>query len=247
MAVLRPRTTQVLPKYRPSVILKAFFKPLFTNNGSDKKIPLDLLTFKTAFLVSLESAAGGSELGSLSRADHNNITFSSDYSGARHVSIKMVPKFMPKNTRLNTIPDPISFQGIAHIFLRKPERLLCPVRVLGQYINRTQTLADSDCLFVHFKPDTQVFTSHCRLWVSEAIQLAYDLAPEEEKPQQINAHEVRAVAASIFYYKKPLDEIRSLIGWRSNEVFSPHYLQDIAMDQDLKKPPVVAAGSALVL
>ena len=157
---------------------------------------------------------------------------------------------MPMNALLNTIPDPISFQGIAHIFPRKPERLLCPVRVLGQYISRTQTLADqagSECLFVHFKPDTQVFTSHCCLWVSEAIKLGYDLAPEVEKLQKINAHEVRAVAASIFYYKIPLDEIRSLIGWWSNEVFSHHYLRDIAMDQDLKGPPVVAAGSAFVM
>ena len=205
-AIQRPRTTQVLPKWHPSVVLKAFFKPLFTNNGSDK-IPLDLFTFKTAFLVSLESAARGSDLVALSWANHN-ITFSSDYSGARHVSIKMVPKFMPKNARLNTIPNPISFPGIAHLFPRKPEQLLCPVRVLGLYINRTQTLADqagSDCLFVHFKPDTQVFTSHCRLWVSEAIQQACDIAPEEEKPQQIEAHEVKARTVSISYYMIPQD------------------------------------------
>ena len=101
-----------------SVVLKAFFKPLFTNNGSDK-IPLDLLTFKTAFLVSLESAARGPDLVALSWAKHN-ITFSSDYSGAQHVSTKIVPKFMPKNARLNTIPNPMSFPGIAHLFPRKP-------------------------------------------------------------------------------------------------------------------------------
>ena len=119
MAIQRPRTTQVPPKWCPSVILKAFFMPLFTNNGSDKKIQLDLLTFKTAFLMSLESAAHGSELVALSCVEHNNITFSSDYSGARRVSIKLVPTFMPKNALLNTIPDPISFQGIAHIFHQK--------------------------------------------------------------------------------------------------------------------------------
>ena len=149
-AIQRPRTMQVLPEWRTSVVLKAFFKPLFTNNGSNK-ILLDLLTFKTAFLVSMESAALGSDLVALSWANHN-ITFSSDYSGARHVSIQMVPKFMPKNARLITIPNPISFPGIAHLFPRKPERLLCPVRVLGIYINRTQTLADqdgSDSLSVH--------------------------------------------------------------------------------------------------
>ena len=132
MAIQRPRITQVLPIWCPSVVLKAFFKPFFMNNRSDK-IPLDLLTFKTAFLVSLESAAQGSELVALPRADHN-ITFSSDCSRARHVSIKMVPKFMPKNARLNTIPNSVSFMGISHLFSSKPERLLCPVRVLGLYI-----------------------------------------------------------------------------------------------------------------
>ena len=248
-AIQRPRTMQVLPKWCPSVVLKAFFKPLFTNNGSNK-IPVDLLTFKTAFLVSLESAARGSDLVALSWANHY-ITFSSDYSGTRHISIKMVPKFMPKNPRLNTIPNPMSFPGIAHLFPRKPERLLCPVRVLGLYINRTQTLPDqadqADCLFVHFKPDTQVFTSHCCLWVSEAIQLAYDMAPEEEKPQQIEVHEVKAIRASISYNKIPQDgnlkSSRMVVEWS----FSHHYLREIAMDQEPKGLPLVAAGSAFVL
>ena len=157
--------SQIAPKCRS----QGLFQASFYQQWVGQEDPIRLLTFKTAFLVSLESAAGVSELEVLSRADHSNITFSSNYSGARHVSNKMIPKFMPNNALLNTIPDPISFWGIAHIFPRKPERLLCPVRVLGQYISRTQTSADqagSDCLFVHFKPDTRVFTSHCRLWVS---------------------------------------------------------------------------------
>ena len=42
--------------------------------------------------------------------------------------------------------------------------------------------------------------------MSKAIQQAYDLAPEEEKPQKIEAHGVKAIAASISNYKKiPLD------------------------------------------
>ena len=56
---------------------------------------------------------------------------------------------------------------------------------------------------LHFKLDTQLFTSHFRLWLSKAIQQAYDMAPEEEKPQQIEAHEVKAITASISYYKIP--------------------------------------------
>ena len=50
-----------------------------------------------------------------------------------HVS----PLDLAKNALPYTIPDPISFPGIAQLFPRKPERLLFPVRVLGLYINRT--------------------------------------------------------------------------------------------------------------
>ena len=135
MAIQRPRTTQVLAKWRPSVVLDAFLKPPFTIDGSDKKIPLDLLTFKTAFLVSLASAAHGSELVALYRADHN-LTFSSDPSGACHVSIRLVSKFMPKHALPNSIPVPIRFPWIAHLFPREPGRLFCPVRVIGLYITK---------------------------------------------------------------------------------------------------------------
>ena len=248
MAVQRPRTVNPLPKWRPSVVLNAFLEPPFAIDGSDRNISLELLTYKTAFLVSLASAARGSELVALSRADHN-LNFTSDSSGARHVSIKMVPKFMPKNALPNTIPEPIKFPGIAHLFPKEPERLLCPVRVLGLYVNRTQQLADqagTDRLFVHFQPHIQVFTSHFRLWVAEAIERAYDKVPLQG-PNRVNAHEVRAVASSISYFKKtPLDQIRDHIGWRSKDVFSRHYLRDMGVDEDLEGLPLVAAGSAFV-
>ena len=157
---------------------------------------------KAALLVSLVSAARGSELVALARADHNR-TFSSDPSGARHVSIWLFPKFMPKNALPNTIPASIRYTGIAHLFPREPERLFCPVNVLGLHIIRTQPLADqagTDRLILHFQHDSQVLTSHFRLWVAEAIQRAYQMVPDKG-PQQINAREVRAIASSISYYK----------------------------------------------
>ena len=65
----------------------------------------------------------------------------------------------------------------------------------------------------------------------KAIQQAYDMAPDEEKPQQIEAHEVKAITASISYYKIPQDgnlkSSRMVVEWS----FSHNYLRDIAMDQ----------------
>ena len=112
--------------------------------------------------------ARGSELVALSMADHNLI-FSRLPSGAKHVSIRLVPKFIPKNARLDTITKPLEFPGIAHLFSIDPERLLCPIRTLGLYIVRSQELADEEPqqkLFVHFTPKTQLFTTHFRRWVA---------------------------------------------------------------------------------
>ena len=131
-------------------------KPPFTINGSDRHISLELLSYKTAFLVALASGARGSELVALSRATHN-LDFTFLPSGAKQVSIKMVPKFIPKNQRPEVIPEPIVFPGMAHLFPKDPERLLCPVRALGLYIVRSEERAQTDPLeklFVHFNPNT---------------------------------------------------------------------------------------------
>ena len=96
MTILRPREQEVLPRWHLSVVLKGLMKPPFTINVSDRHISLELLSYKTAFLVALASGARGSELVALSRATHN-LDFTFLPSGAKQVSIKMVPKFIPKN------------------------------------------------------------------------------------------------------------------------------------------------------
>ena len=117
-----------------------------------------------------------SELVALSRASHN-VEFTTLASGVKQVSIRMVPKFIPKIQRPEIIPEPIKFPGIAHLFPNEPERLLCPVQALGRYIVKSADHAQDDPLeklFVHFNPATQLFTTHFRRWVAETIRLTYD-------------------------------------------------------------------------
>ena len=130
MTILRPREQEVLPQWHLSVVLKGLMKPPFAINGTDRHISLELLSYKTAFLVALASGARGSELVALSRASHN-LVFTTLASGVKQVSIRMVPKFIPKNQRPEIIPEPVKFPGIAHLFPNEPERLLCPIRALG--------------------------------------------------------------------------------------------------------------------
>ena len=160
----------------------------------------------------------------------------------------MVPKFITKNAS-HTIPKPSEFPGIAHLFGREPERLLCPLRTLSLYLIRSADLAENDPqqkLFVHFTANTQMFTTHLRRWVAETIRLTYENSTESDL-SKIKAHDVRAVAASIAYYRNtPLKELYGLIGWKSSTIFVRHYLRDMAADKELKDLPVMAAGTALL-
>ena len=248
MTILRPREQEVLPKWNLSVVLKGLMKPPFAIRGSDKNISSELLSYKTAFLVALVTGARGSELVALSRASHN-LEFSTLASGAKHASIRMVPKFIPQNQRPEIIPKPMKFPGIAHLFPNEPERLLCPVRALGLYIVRSAERAQDDSqekLFVHFNPATQMFTTHFRRWVAETIRLTYENSSENDLPK-IKAHDVRGISASIAFYRNtPLKELCGLIGWKSSNVFVRHYLRDMAADTELQDIPLVAARTAFL-
>ena len=59
MTILRPREQEVLPRWHLSVVLKGLMKPRFAINGTDRQISLELLSYKTAFLVALASGARG--------------------------------------------------------------------------------------------------------------------------------------------------------------------------------------------
>ena len=248
MTILRPREQEVLPKWNLSVVLKGLMKPPFAIHGTDKNISLELLSYKTAFLVALATSARGSELVALSRASHN-LEFSTLASGAKHASIRMVPKFIPKYQRPEIIPEPMKFPGIAHLFPDEPERLLCPVRALGLYIVRSAERAQDDSqekLFVHFIPATQMFPTHlCRL-VAETIRLMYENSSEPDLPK-IKAHDFRGISASIAFYRNtPLKELCGLNGWKSSNIFVCHYLRDMAADTEIQDIPLVAAQTAFL-
>ena len=246
MTILRPREQEVLPRWHLSVVLKGPMKLPFAINGTDRHISLELLSYKTAFLVALASGARGSELVALSRASHN-LEFTTLASGVKQVSIRMVPKFIPKNQRPEIIPEPIKFPGIAHLFPNELERLFCPVRALGLYIVKSADRAQNDPLeklFVHFNPETQLFTTHFRRWVAETIRLTYENSSQSDLPK-IKAHDVRGISASIAFYRNtPLKELCGLIGWKSSNVFVRHYLRDMAADTELQDIPLVAARTA---
>ena len=169
-------------------------------------------------------------------------------SGARQASIRVVPKFILKNQRPELIPRPLVFPGIAHLFPKDLEQLLCSVRALGLYIVKSTERAKEDPqqkVFLQFFSDIQLFTTHFKRWVAEPIRLTYENSLQSDLPK-IRAHDVRAVAASIAYYRNtPLTELCGLVRWKSSKVFVRHYLKDMAADTELQDLPMLAARTAL--
>ena len=53
MSILRPGTQENLPIWHLSMVLKERMKPPFAINGSDRKLSLEFLSYKTDFLVAL--------------------------------------------------------------------------------------------------------------------------------------------------------------------------------------------------
>ena len=249
MSLLCPWTQEVLPRWHLSVVLEGLRKPPFAINGSDRNISLELLSYKTAFLVALATGVRGSELVALSHTPHN-LDFKTLDSGARQVSIRMVPKFIPNHQCPEPILKPLEFPGIAHLFPKDIERLLCPVGALGLYLIRYAEGAKDDSqqkLFVHFSLEIQLFTTHFRRWVAETLRLTYENSSESDLPK-VRAHDVRVVTASIAYYRNtPLSELSDLIGWKSPNVFVRHYLKDMAADTELQDLPLVAPHMTLHL
>ena len=73
----------------------------------------------------------------------------------------------------------------------------------------------------------------------------YKNSSESDLPK-IQAHYIRAITASIAYYRNtPLTELCGLIGWKSSNVFVRHYLKDMAADTELQDIPLVATRMAL--
>ena len=115
MTILRPREQDVLPNCHLSVVL------------------LEILSYKTAFWLSWLLVLEDQNLSSYPepRTTWNLPLWLQGLN--RHLPVWSPSSSL--NQRPEIIPEPIRFPGMAHLFPDEPERLLCPVRVLGLYLS----------------------------------------------------------------------------------------------------------------
>ncbi|KAK2902582.1 hypothetical protein Q8A73_012328 [Channa argus] len=163
------------------------------------QVPLRLLSWKTALLLALTSMKRVSDLSALS-VSPECLSVRGDLSLA---VLRPNPAFMPKCITSSFRSRVITLEG----FFTPPHtseehassHLLCPVRALSYYVERTSTIRRSERLFVHYREGfAGLPLSAQRLchWLCEAIFQAYESA-EAQTPEVIRAHSTRGIASSV--------------------------------------------------
>ena len=132
---LRPPTRTPVPEWDLSFVLASLlrhpYEPL-------DRAPLDLLTYKTVFLMALATGGRRGELLALMRGP-DNVKWSADSS---EVHIYSDPSFIPKTRRAFTPGRPISIKSLGNtISSQEPDMKLCPCRALRMYLDRTSLTA----------------------------------------------------------------------------------------------------------
>ena len=220
----RPVDRSLAPKWDLAFVLshmcKAPFEPL-------DKASLFHLSVKTVFLVTLATARRVSEVHAFS-IDSDHLRFS-NLDGSLILRTQL--GFLAKNQLPSRAPDSIIIPRLSN-FYRKSDnfiRMLCPVRAVKIYLNKTKSLRKRrKRLFIPTQGDQDLAKPTLSRWVKYAIKNAYDTISKNPlslfKPR---AHELRAISASWAYMNYiPLEEILKSAVWSSTSLFASHYLRD---------------------
>ena len=217
--------------------------------ASDRFEPLDKismrdLTKKTVFLLALALAKRVSELQALSK----EVGFSGE--GAL---VSLIMSFRAKNdNKFKRLPRSFLVKGLTQLVGPEEERKLCPVRALRAYLARTKEFRQEQVenLFLAVKdPSRPASKNALAYFIKSTILEAYQNVSETTmKLCRVTPHEVRAVATSLaFTHNLALETVLEAAQWRSNSVFTGHYLKEVALQYQNCKAlgPIVAGGSII--
>ncbi|XP_029968087.1 uncharacterized protein LOC115403361 [Salarias fasciatus] len=221
---LLPVCRPLAPPWDLAVVLnglsRAPFEPL-------EEVSLKHLSLKTALLLALASAKRVSDIHALSV--HSSCTQFAP--GNARVSLKPHLAFVPK---VVGSCSPIVLTAFSPPPFSSPEErrlhMLCPVRALRIYMDRTMGFREGDQLFVSWarpcrgRPITKQRLSH---WIVGAIALAYT-CQGLQAPVGLRAHSTRGLAASWALCKGvSIQEICAAASWSSPLTFVRFYKLDI--------------------
>ena len=239
------RQVSRLPKWDLAFVLQVLtmapFEPL-------DKAPLNLLTLKTVFLVTLASGRRRSEIHALTR---ESLMRAEDWTS---VTVSPCMEFVAKTELANKgvkVLNSLTLQSLSAIVgSEMPEDLtLCPVRALRIYIQRTDlTRTETQKkLFMSYKKNFKKDISKNTIsgWLRKMVLHAYDQGtPEVKRLFKVKAHDVRSMAASwAFFHNASVDNIMAACSWKCHNTFTSFYLRDLTRIQGdmLALGPIIAA------
>ncbi len=224
---LRPVRPTAVPSWDLSVVLEGLvtapFEPL--ESASDR-----ILTLKVVLLLALTSLKRVGDLQAFSVSE----TCMDFAPGLVKVTLRPRPGYIPKVLSTSFRSQVVTL----HSFHPPPfassedERLhmLCPVRALKLYVDRSKVWRRSHQLLICFGAGRRgLATSKQRIshWVRDAISLAYE-ARELPSPLSLRAHSTRGVASSQALFRGvPLEDICVAAGWSSPHTFVRFYNLDV--------------------
>ena len=178
---------------------------------------------KLAILLALTTAARACELQALTV---NGLTFSGDLK----VTVFPDPTFRPKTVSTITGRTPLvlyAFHPSPRGATQRRLHLLCPVRALRIYLQRTSDTRLSDRLLVTYggrTPGSALSTQRLAHWLVDGIRLCYTV---QGKPAPtLTAHSTRGTAASVAVLSGAAwDTVRTQAGWSGDCSFLRHYFR----------------------
>ena len=200
------------------------------------------LAQKTLFLLALALAKRIGELHALSyRVSHTR--------GWGEVSFSFVTGFVAKTQDPSSLAP--RFEGFSVLALpnarnNRNGRLLCPVRAIKVYLDRTAPhLPRCERFFVTAgRSKKEIAKTTVSFWLRKTISRAYELSGTALPVSAPRARETRGIAPSILFRKNfAVDQVLKAGTWRRHTTFTRHYLRDIAHKSldTFHLGPVVAA------
>ena len=198
----KPKSSRNIPKWNLSVVLHRLSQPPFE---PQEQADLKFLTWKVVFLLALGSGKRRSEIHAWTL---DGLLCLGDWE---QVQLVPSPSFIAKNQLAKDGPQSISPVVIPTLKYNQSSKdmdiLLCPIRALRCYLDRTKDLrGDRQLLFISFKQGhtKDIQCSTISSWIKHTIKFCYSKVDNADMDLLgVKAHDVRAFAASIGNHTTP--------------------------------------------
>ncbi len=216
---LNPPRPPSLLSWDLALVLRALqiapFEPL-------QSVELKFLSMKTLLLTALASIKRVGDLQAFS-VDKSCLEFGPADSSA---TLRPRPGYVPKVPTTPFRDQVVNLQALPLEEADPALALLCPVRALRQYVDRTRSFRTTEQLFVCYRGQQKgnaVSKQRMAHWIVDAITLAYE-AQGVPCPLRLRAHSTRGVASSWALARgASLADICRAAGWVTPNTFPRFY------------------------